>query len=401
MAIPFDQLGGLRPGDTIKVAAVVGQAGCDTNAQTRELDTSFLGSSMSGSGQSNVVLGGVSVRLALPLLTVRADDKSRAYGATNPVLTVTYSGFVNGEDAGVLSGSPVLSTEAETNSPVGTYPITVSVGTLSNAHYSFSFTNGTLTVTQAVLTVKADDQTRVYGAANAPLTVSYAGFVNGQDTNILSGSLELSTAAETNSPVGVHAITVGPGTLSVADTNYNLAFVAGALTVTQAVLNVTADNQERSYGAPNPVLTGTVVGIQNADPITASYSTVADSSSPLGNYEIVPGLSGGALSNYMVMTNTGTLTVTPAALSVTSASHVRGYGATNPPLTVSYSGFVNGQAKDIVSGSPALSTAAETNSPVGMYTITVSSGDVECGGHQLQPGLYRWHPGGDAGGAER
>jgi hypothetical protein len=186
------------------------------------------------------------VRLALPVLTVRADDSSRAYGANNPVLTVTYSGFVDGEDAGVLSGRPGLSTVAETNSAVGTYPIMVSVGTLSNAHYSLSFTNGTLTVTQAVLTVKADDQTRVYGATNPPLTASYGGFVNGQGTNILSGSPLLSTAGETNnlrgnsvlstgaetsSLVGPYPITVSQGTLSVADTNYSLAFVEGTLTV--------------------------------------------------------------------------------------------------------------------------------------------------------------------------
>ena len=65
VAIPFDQLGGLRPGDIIKIAAVVGGPDFDTNQQTRQLDTRFLGSSLSGSGQSNVVLGAVSVRLAL------------------------------------------------------------------------------------------------------------------------------------------------------------------------------------------------------------------------------------------------------------------------------------------------------------------------------------------------
>ena len=376
VAIPFDQLGGLWPGDTIKVAAVVGMAGFDTNAQTRELDTSFLGSSMTGSGQSNVVLGGVSVRLAPAVLKVKADDQTRAYGGTNGPLTVTYSGFLNGEDASFLSGSPALSTGADTNSPVGTYPITVSVGTLSNAHYSFSCTNGTLTVTQAVLSAKAGDQTRVYGAANAPLTVSYGGFVNGQDTNILSGSVELSTVAETNSPVGAYPITVSQGTLSVADTNYSLAFEVGSLTVTQAILSVTADNQVRSYGAANPVFTGTVVGIQNEDEILASYDTMAQTNSPVGNYEIVPGLAGGALGNYLVTANSGTLTVTPAALSGTADSHVRGYGATNPPLTISYSGFVNGQDTNILNGDPSLSTVAETNSPAGIYSITVSQGTL-------------------------
>ena len=107
--------------------------------------------------------------------------------------------------------------------------------------------------------------------------------------NILSGSAELSTAAETNSPVGAYPITVSQGTLIVADTNYSLAFVEGALTVTQAILSVTADNQVRVYGTTNPVFRGTVVGIQNGDAIVASYCTVAETNSPVGDYEICLG----------------------------------------------------------------------------------------------------------------
>ena len=38
---------------------------------------------------------------------------------------------------------------------------------------------GTLTVTPAGLTITADDQTKVYGAALPTLTASYSGFVNG------------------------------------------------------------------------------------------------------------------------------------------------------------------------------------------------------------------------------
>ena len=80
-------------------------------------------------------------------MTVRADDKSRTYGTTNPPFTFTCTGFVNGETAAVLAGSPSLSTTAGTNSPVGSYPIVASQGTLSDPNYSFSFANGTLTVT--------------------------------------------------------------------------------------------------------------------------------------------------------------------------------------------------------------------------------------------------------------
>jgi hypothetical protein len=234
VAIPLAQLGGLQVGDTIKIAAVVGLGCCDTNAQTRELDTGFLGSSMTGSGQSNVVLGAITVRLAPKVLTVKADDKIRAYGATNPPLTVTYNGFINGDDASVLSGSPMLSTSAHTNSPVGIYPIELSAGTLSNADYSFNCGTGSLTVTQAVLTVRANDQERSYGATNPPLTAAYCGFVNGQDTNILSGDAVLSTTAGTNSAVGSYPITPCMGTLVVADTNYILAFSNGTLTIMAA-----------------------------------------------------------------------------------------------------------------------------------------------------------------------
>ena len=67
LAVPLDQLGGLLPGDIIKVGAVVGGPGFDPSVdrQTRELDSSFLGNSLSGSGQGPVVLEGLSVRLAL------------------------------------------------------------------------------------------------------------------------------------------------------------------------------------------------------------------------------------------------------------------------------------------------------------------------------------------------
>jgi hypothetical protein len=66
MAIPLAALGGLRPGETIKLGAVVaGNAyNISFGAQTRFLDTSFLGYSLHGSGQGPVALEGLEVRLA-------------------------------------------------------------------------------------------------------------------------------------------------------------------------------------------------------------------------------------------------------------------------------------------------------------------------------------------------
>src|SRR5207248_4229403 len=96
--------------------------------------------------------------------------------------------------------------------------------------------------------------------------------------------------------------------------NYVVTFVNGTLTVTPAALTVIAANATRSYGAANPALGGNLAGLQNGDAITASYSSPATSSSPLGSYAITPTLSDptSRLSNYTITVNSGTLSVTAA-----------------------------------------------------------------------------------------
>jgi hypothetical protein len=93
--------------------------------------------------------GSTSITVNPATLTVSATNQTRAYGAANPTLTTTVTGFVNGDGPSVLSGAPALSTSATTTSPVGTYPITVAQGTLSAANYTFAFVDGTLAVGQA------------------------------------------------------------------------------------------------------------------------------------------------------------------------------------------------------------------------------------------------------------
>ena len=72
-------------------------------------------------------------------MTVTANSTNRVQGATNPVFTVSYSGFVLGQNTGVLSGTPGVTTSAMTNSPAGTYAIVATNGTLSAVNYSFAF----------------------------------------------------------------------------------------------------------------------------------------------------------------------------------------------------------------------------------------------------------------------
>ncbi|WP_133054691.1 MBG domain-containing protein, partial [Niastella populi] len=79
-------------------------------------------------------------------LYVQGDDKSRPYGEANPALSMTYTGFVNGEDASVIT-EPAIATTVDITTNPGTYPITLSGGAAVN--YNLVITNGTFTVTGA------------------------------------------------------------------------------------------------------------------------------------------------------------------------------------------------------------------------------------------------------------
>lgn len=95
---------------------------------------------------------GTSISIALITkapLTVTANDKTVLLGAPLPPLTATLSGFVNGDTAtsSDVTGTPSCTTTAASSSPVGTYPITCTIGTLSSNNYEFTtFIGGTLRI---------------------------------------------------------------------------------------------------------------------------------------------------------------------------------------------------------------------------------------------------------------
>ncbi|GGA79984.1 hypothetical protein GCM10011507_34060 [Edaphobacter acidisoli] len=87
-----------------------------------------------------------SFTVAPAVLTLAAQNTSMLYGSPVPALTANITGYVNGDTSSVVSGSPALSTTATSTSPLGTYPITVSQGTLAAANYTFTFANGVIDI---------------------------------------------------------------------------------------------------------------------------------------------------------------------------------------------------------------------------------------------------------------
>lgn len=247
-------------------------------------------------------------------VTLTARNYTRAYGDANPAF-----GY-DREGDGPLGGEPVLTCEATTTSPVGTYPIVIAAGSVTNDRVTY--VNGTLTVEPAPLSVHAANAAREYGETNPSLTLTYEGFRNGETSAVLTSVPTVATEATATSPVGSYPIVVSGG----AAQNYTLSYTEGTLTVTQAELTASVGDYEREEGEENPVFVIAYSGFRNgedASVLTAVpvAATEATATSPAGTYAIT--VSGGAAQNYTFRYVNGTLTV-----SLTSA-----LGSVAPELT--------------------------------------------------------------------
>ena len=389
---------------------------------------------------TNYVAVNVGVLLiVLPApLTVVANDQVRGYNQVNPALTYTLAGFVNGENSSVVTGVAAVSTVATSTSTVGTYPITIGLGSLAATNYSFSFTNGLLTVTNvpvvvtwpvptnivygtilstnqndasasvpgtfsynptngvvlpagtnalhvvftptdtnylpvnvsvplivmpAPLTVAANNQVRGYNQANPPLTYTLAGFVNGENSSVVSGVPSLNTIATPSSPVGVYPITIGPG--SLAATNYSFGFTNGVLTVTNVPVLM-------NWPVPTNIIYGTVLGTNQNDatasvPGTFVYNPTNGTVLPVGTNALQVMFTP-TDTNYPAVYLTNTLAVTPAPLTITALNTNKVYGQT---VTFAGTEFTTSSlvAGDSVTNVTLVSAGAPGGAAVGSYAI--------------------------------
>ena len=151
-------------------------------------------------------------------LAISVGEYNRPYGTDNPEVRVEYSGFKDDETADVLSKQPQIHIEADKNSPVGKYTISVTGAEAQN--YSISYEYGILTVTKAEQTiewvqdfteVKVGDEVDLTAVASSGLVIEYT-----------------SSNSEVAEIDGSHVKFLGEGSVTitafqVGDDNYNEA----------------------------------------------------------------------------------------------------------------------------------------------------------------------------------
>ena len=305
----------------------------------------------------------VTINVNKAVLTVTAADVSMTYGSSVPALTYTITGFVNGDDADVVSGTPGLSTTASSSSPPGSYPINVDVSGLSAANYSFAAPDPTLTIERVTPTITwANPADVTYGTA--------LGAAQLDATTTVPGTFLYSQPAGTVLSAGAGQV------LSVTFTPTDTVdYSSVTATVT---INVDRATPLLAWANPADITYGTAPGATQLDATT----TVP------GSFVYTPAagtvLSAGAgqtlsvtftptdTSDYNSVTTTATINVLRAQLSVVAADKSMNYGSSVSALTDTITGFVNGDQAGVVSGSPGLSTSASGASHPGSYAINVN-----------------------------
>jgi hypothetical protein len=223
------------------------------------------------------------------------------------------------------------------------------------------------------VTVTADNKTMVYGNSLPDFTYTVSG------TGTLKGQPVLSTTATSSSPVGQYAITVQQGTVS----NHLFTPVNGILTITKAMLSVTARSYTIKQNEPLPDFIADITGFmlgETASVLTTSpqLSCNVPAAKTPGTYTIT--VSGAQAQNYDFTYTSGTLTILPAdPITITANSFQRTYGDANPVLTYTITG-------GSVTGTPVLSCEATPQSDVGEYTISIQAGTVDYPNLTLVPG---------------
>lgn len=329
----------------------------------------------------------VTVTITKKDVMARINPVTLTYGDTFPTtFTLSYSGFVNADDASVFDGNVIFYPEINDTKTVGEFTVSGDTSAVSADNYNLFVVDGRIKVQKKVLIVTANDTTTEYGSPAPELTLSYNGFVAGETVE----NLDTIPSATCNYVAGISAtgkydIIVGGG----ASANYEFVYKKGTLTVTKKTVTITAGNATVTFGEALDLSTisFTASGALDSIPVNAgdvSFRTEYEAGKNAGDYSIIPVVIGSYI-NYVFEYVPGTLTVEKAEASITLNDASVVFGDNLPALSVKSTEGVLGADKlnysiscDYVPGVSPVGTM-EIGATIGTnvnYNITVVHGTL-------------------------
>tara|TARA_R110000796_G_scaffold252640_2_gene389880 strand:- start:127983 stop:143453 length:15471 start_codon:yes stop_codon:yes gene_type:complete len=272
--------------------------------------------------------------------------------ATNSSGTITYT-FDNDQTGAAINGSTV------TLGNVG--EIIVNVNLAEDAEYAARQVQGAIMVGKKALELTATNTNKNVGETDPTLQFTVT-------TGSIVGNDEVVTVSrDVGEAPGTYAVTFSNG---VAAGNYNITTNPGVFTINKALLTITADAATKTYGAADPAFTYSITNgsLNSGDVLNGAVTRV--SGEGVGTYALESNLFN---PSYTLTFVSADLTVEKTVLTATADDLSKYLGETNPELTISYSGFANGDTKADIT-EPTIATTATESSPVGTYAITLSRG---------------------------
>ena len=161
-------------------------------------------------------------------VTVTAEAKTKVYGDEDPEFTVSVVG-ASDDDINYTIGRDTTENE-ETSENVGEHDIVVT-GDTTQGDYKVNFVNGTLTITQAPVTVKANNMSKTYGDADPQ---EYTTTITGLKRNDDRGVISYTISRETGNNAASYTIT--PDGES-SQGNYSVTYTTGTFKINKRKLS--------------------------------------------------------------------------------------------------------------------------------------------------------------------
>ncbi|MBF0512281.1 MAG: hypothetical protein HQL13_08155, partial [Candidatus Omnitrophica bacterium] len=387
---------------------------------------SFTGVTYTGSGTLTLTptstVQGVISQKQLSGITV-----SKVYDGTTTISSSNVSGTISTEAVGAgntSDGKAYTGDDVSINASgaTGTYtddqhvgtgkPVTFTSGlTLSGSNAGdYTLTGGAITgtITAKTLNISGATATKVYDGSNTVTSVTGAGLLTAEavgtgtssdgkpysgDTIGFGGSLTSGTFGSVHTSATMASLSG----YTISDTDYTLS---GAITnginsntvsITAKALTITATSQTKTYGDSNLGTTAfTTTPLVGAEAIGSVSLTSLDATlSGSGNYNISAlgtpwtitpsGATGGTFtaSDYAITYNTGTLTINPAALTVTATGVNKIFDGTSlATVTLSDNRVSGDHVTDSYTSAVFTSSTAGQNVPITVTGISIAGTDA-------------------------
>lgn len=317
------------------------------------------------------VSGSFEIEIKNASLTgVDADGYTGIYDGQSHGIKITLTG--NAGDGEILYG------ESEDNCTLTESPVYKNTGsytvyyTVTKKNFDTLSGSATVAITPAPLTVTAESRNVTYKDEPPVYSSTFEGFVNGENTEVLGGTLSYECAYAAGSDVDEYEII--PSGLTAENGNYEITYQSGKLTVSQAKPEFqlrNLDQLNRVYDAKNTAPEAWTDSDGNVTvTIKKGGEILTEAPMNAGIYTVEVHTEAG--KNYEAGSQIFSFEIKKAPLSVKAVDQNVTVGDTIPEYTVLYEGFAGTDTADVLNGSLQFTCEYAPDSAAGDYAIQPS-----------------------------